>query len=78
MVSIIHSFLKGWYFYIKISETKSSLRNIRDGITQGFCLSPYLFSVYVDDMPSVPEAKIALFSNDTICYATIDNNCSKI
>jgi len=41
-------------------------------------LSPHLFSVYINDMPTVPKAKIALYADDTMFYATSYNNSNSI
>ncbi|CAI6374197.1 unnamed protein product [Macrosiphum euphorbiae] len=77
LVSIIQSFLKERKFCIKIDDTRSSPKTIRAGVPQGSCLSPHLFSVYINDMPLSSKAKIALFADDTLFYAdSISQSCA--
>jgi len=78
IVSIINSFLKDRFFCIKIGDSKSTPRLIRTGVPRGSCLSPHLFSVCVNDMPTIQKAKIPLFADDTFFYAASKNNLSSI
>lgn len=53
-----------------MGDKTSKSRKIEAGIPLGFCLSPYLFSVYINDMPVIEKSKITLFADDTIFYST--------
>jgi len=70
LVNIIKSFLQTRKFSVKVDNNFSSHRNISAGVPQGSCLSPHLFSLYVNDIPVHPNAKVALFADDTLLYAT--------
>lgn len=70
MVNLIKSFIYQRTFHVKVGEDKSSIRKIQAGVPQGSCLSPHLFSIYVNDMPRYPKCKTALFADDTLYYAS--------
>lgn len=76
LVNIMKSFLSDHRFYIKTDCSTSSTRVANAGVPQGSCLSPQLFAVYINDMPLLPSAKVALFADDTLFYAsgTTNNN----
>lgn len=74
LINTISSFLKNRQFFISIDNTNSSTRLIRAGVPQGSCLSPHLFSVYINDMPLHPSSKMALFADDTLIYASSNTN----
>lgn len=74
LINIIKSFLHQRHFYIKINNKHSSKKSIGAGVPQGSCLSPNLFSIYVNDMPLVKGAKMALFADDTLFYASGNYN----
>jgi Reverse transcriptase (RNA-dependent DNA polymerase) len=70
LVNILRSFLISRTFYVKIDNAISNTRQIEAGVPQGSCLSPHLFAVYINDIPMHPNAKIALFADDTIFYSS--------
>lgn len=78
IVNIIKSFLQNRSFYVKSGNCNSSSRQIRAGVPQGSCLSPQLFSIYVNDMPLLPSSKLAMFADDTLLYSTNVSNSRAI
>jgi hypothetical protein len=74
LVNLLKSFLQNRQFSIKVENQFSSNRNINAGVPQGSCLSPQLFAIYVNDLPLHPKAKVALFADDTLLYATSISN----
>lgn len=70
LTNIIRSFLNNRTFQVKVGGITSSVRKIQAGVPQGSCLSPHLFSVYINDIPTINKAKIALFADDTLFYST--------
>lgn len=69
LVKIIKSFLLDRSFQIKISNSISLPRNIEAGVPQGSCLSPLLYVLYINYLPTSPRTKVALFADDTMFYA---------
>lgn len=74
LLNTIKSFLTNRTFKVEIGDKSSTSRQIQAGVPQGSCLSPHLFSVYINDMPQHPNSKTALFADDTIFYASSTTN----
>lgn len=74
LVKIIKSFLSDRSFQVKIKKSLSTPKWISAGVPQGLCLSPHLFTIYINDMPQHPRSKIALFADDTLLHATSNSN----
>lgn len=70
LVKIIQSFLTDRKFQIKIENHTSSTRNISAGVPQGSCLSPLLYSHYINDMPKEEHVTTSLFADDTMFYSS--------
>ena len=51
LVNIIVAFLTNRKFQIKVGDFVTGLNNITCGVPQGACLSPTLFSVFINDVP---------------------------
>uniref|UniRef100_A0A2S2P244 RNA-directed DNA polymerase from mobile element jockey n=1 Tax=Schizaphis graminum TaxID=13262 RepID=A0A2S2P244_SCHGA len=73
LVKIIESFLADRKFSVKIDKCNSSFRIANAGVSQGFCLSPTLFNIYTNDMPTHPKASVSLFTDDTMFYCANHN-----
>ena len=68
VINIIYSFLRNRYQRVTTSDRTSSLRSTSIGSPQGCVLSPVLFSIYVQHMPS-PSAKnyhLLKYADDTV------------
>ena len=68
LIKIIANFLGGRTFVVKIEGKVSSVRSIICGVPQGGVLSPTLFSVYINDVPSPrgQDEKMMLFADDIL------------
>lgn len=73
LIKIIESFLSNRTFSVKIEGQNSSLRVARAGVPQGSCLSPTLFNIYTNDMPTVTKAHVSLFADDTMFHCSNHN-----
>ena len=71
---IVHTFslyLRGRTFEASFQTATSSRRGMRAGVFQGGLISPVLFSLYVNDMPSPSHhVDLALYADDTAVIAT--------
>lgn len=57
-------------FWFRANDFISETRSIAAGLLQGSCLSPQLFTIYINDMPSRLYTKINLFADDTMFFHT--------
>jgi retron-type reverse transcriptase len=66
IVHTIASYLRGRTFEASFRTATSSRRGMRAGVAQGELISPVLFSLYVNDMPSTSHhVELALYAEDT-------------
>jgi len=71
IVHTISSYLTGRTFEASFQTGTSSRRGMRAGVAQGGLISPVLFSLNVNDMPSPSHyAELALYADDTSVIAT--------
>lgn len=65
LVKLIRSYLSGRSFRVFIGNTCSQPRTIPAGVPQGSILGPFLFILYVHDIPKQPHTSLACFADDT-------------
>ena len=71
LVHLIASYLRGRTFETSFLTATSSRRGMRAGVAQGGLISPVLFSLYVNDMPTPSRhVELALYADDTAIIAT--------
>jgi hypothetical protein len=71
IVHIISSYLRGRPFEASYQTATSSRRGMRSGVAQGGLISPVLFSLYVNDMPSPSHhVELALYADYSAVIAT--------
>jgi hypothetical protein len=74
IVHTIASYLRGRTFEASFQTATLSRRGMWDGVAQGVLISPVLFSLYVNDMPSpTHHVELALYADDTAIIATSRN-----
>ena len=79
LIKIIENFLQERTFTVKIGCTESKPRKIECGTLQGACLSPTLFSIFVNDVPTkfVKNKEYSLLFADDLVYFHIYNRKNK-
>ncbi|GBP31516.1 RNA-directed DNA polymerase from mobile element jockey [Eumeta japonica] len=55
LVRTVASFLKDRNFYVNVEDTTSDSHPISAGVSQGSCLSPCLYAVYTNDIPTLAD-----------------------
>jgi hypothetical protein len=78
LINIIKSFLSNRSFYVKVDNQFSNVKPIQARVPQGSCLSPHLFSLYINDMPKHTNCKTALFADDALYLSQGRTNYSAI
>ena len=69
------SYLDNRKQYCRVNGTTSSIENIDIGVSQGSCLGPLLFLLYINDLPfALKIAKATMYADDTaISYSSVKN-----
>jgi len=71
-VHTISSYPRGRALEVSFQSATSSRRGMRAGVVQGRLISPVLFSLYDNDMPSPSHrVELALYADDTNIIATL-------
>ncbi|GBN27840.1 putative RNA-directed DNA polymerase from transposon BS [Araneus ventricosus] len=72
IIRLIATYLRGRHFAIRVGNSLTSERAIDAGVVQGSKVGPYLFNIYVNDIPSPRncQTKICLFADDTAVMST--------
>lgn len=64
-LSFIRYYLINRCQYIQLGSEKSGIFPIECGVPQGSILSPFLFILYINDLPLKIEIKTTLFADDS-------------
>ena len=72
----IRSFLSQRKQAVVINGVKSATSNVISGVPQGSVIGPLLFSIYVNDLPSVVSSQVLLFADDVKLFCPIVNQQS--
>ncbi|GBP19577.1 RNA-directed DNA polymerase from mobile element jockey [Eumeta japonica] len=75
---VIASFLQRRSFCVAVDDVLSAPRPIRSGLPQGSCLSPELYALYTDDIPTLrdhlegweDDVMLALHADDCAYFAS--------
>ena len=59
-----------------INGVKSATSNVLSGVPQGSVIGPLLFSIYVNDLPSIVSSQVLLFADDVKLFCPIVNQQS--
>lgn len=63
------SYLTGRTQYFSVNTYRSLALNLCTGVPQGSILGPLLFSLYINDFPSVcRDINTIMYANDTVIY----------
>lgn len=73
LVKLIQSYLKNRKFVVHIGTDRSSPRTVSAGVPQGSVLGPYLFILFVSDVPVQIRTHLACFADDTASYTSDDD-----
>lgn len=62
---LLLSFLSHRSFFTQIQNSRSPIINILAGVPQGSVLAPFLFNLYISDIPSHPKTQLYQYADDT-------------
>ena len=70
LLEVLENWLSGCFAFVKWYNSRSSVFDIRFGVRQGSVLSPYLFSVYIDDVGKLCDFRngsfVLLYADDIL------------
>lgn len=86
---IVASFLEDRRFFVSVENAHSQTKAISAGVPQGSCLSPVLYALYTNDIPTleghleegVEDVVLALYADDSAYFASsrkIELACRKM
>ncbi|KAG5675613.1 hypothetical protein PVAND_005504 [Polypedilum vanderplanki] len=67
-IRVIDSFLTGRQASVYVNGHASPFFTLPAGVPQGSTLSPFLFNVFINDIPRLKHCKLAQFADDTALY----------
>lgn len=70
LIKLVQSYLANRSFSVAIGDHKSSLKHTPAGVPQGSILGPYLFTLFINDIPKQPHTQLAIYADDTATYTT--------
>lgn len=65
LVKIIKSYLSNRKAFVTHSDSTSELFEIDAGVPQGSILAPFLFNVFINDIPNPKNCELAIYADDT-------------
>jgi hypothetical protein len=74
----LSDFLIGRSQVVNIKGEHSEAKNIKSGIPQGSVLGPFLFVLFVNDLPEIVRSMLFLFADDSKISRAISENNDKI
>ena len=73
VITWIGSFLSNRTQRVVLEGEESDTCPVMSGVPQDSVLGPYMFLLYINDMPGMIGSNIRLFVDDTIVYLTVSN-----
>jgi Reverse transcriptase (RNA-dependent DNA polymerase) len=73
LIKIIATFLQNRLSFVSVHKGLSDCFAIPAGVLQGSPLSPFLFNIFINDIPVPRHCKIAVYADDKALYSSIEN-----
>ena len=73
---LIDSFLSDRFQRVLLNDQNSKLLQIKAGVPQGSVLVPFIFLVYIDDLPEGLTSNVKLFADDTLIFSMVRDSSS--
>ena len=70
----LYNYFTGRKQKVVLNNESSSWTSVTSGVPQGSVLGPLLFSIFINDLPSVVQSELVLFADDAKIYRTIQSD----
>ena len=77
MFNFLKAFLSNRTFQVRVSSTPSQVKVLQNGVPQGSVLSPLLFAIMINDLPTSFNSSAALFADD-LCLWEVATDISHL
>jgi Reverse transcriptase (RNA-dependent DNA polymerase) len=79
LTRIIDSYLENRRSFVCVNGNDSDTFDVPAGVPQGSLLSPYLFNIYINDIPLPKDCHLAIYADDTALFCSVPwKNAKKI
>jgi len=72
LLDLLENWLQNWFFVYQMESCFSDVFAIRFCVRQGSVLSPFLFAIYLDDIPVfrslIPRSFVVMYADDIMIY----------
>ena len=73
LFKLLENYLSGRFQMVLLNGQTSSWRPILAGVPQGSILGPFLFLIYINDLPDELKSNAKLFADDTSLFAIVND-----
>ena len=73
--NLLQSYLSNRHQVVDFNGSTSDTLEIKTGVPQGYVLGPFLFSVYINDLPTCTDIfNMIMYADDTTLFCDINGN----
>lgn len=71
LIHMIQSYLRNRKAFVDFNGQSSDIFNVMAGVPQGSLLSPHLFNIFINDIPTPDKCELAMYADDTAIISDV-------